>query len=104
MFLFYKGIKWFRVLNRRLRQEETLAVSRVVRTVVIQATVAEPNVNYMKLFLPLDLRGVKSRLGKEPLPRVVLGVIPTVPGVIRTVRLPITTAPVRVQANQMGSP
>ncbi len=102
MFLDYKGLKWH-VLNRRLRQEETLAVSRVVRTVAIQATVADPNVNYIKLFLPLDLRGVKSRLGKEPLLRIVLGVIPIVLGVIQAVRLPITMAPVRVQAIRTDS-
>ena len=99
-------MKWFHVLNRRLRQEETLTVGhlRVVRVVAIQATVADPNINYIKLFLPLDLRGVNSRLGKKPLPRIVLGVIPVVLGVIQAVRLPITMARVRVQAIEADSP
>ena len=98
MLLVYKRLKWFRVLNRRLRRKETLTVwhFRVVRAVAIQATVADPNVNYANLFLLLDLRVVKSRLGKEPLPLIVLGAVPPV-------RLPITMAPVRVQAIQTGS-
>ena len=104
MFLVYKGLKWFRVLNRRLRQKETLAVSRVVRTAAIQAMVVDPNVNCANLFLPLDLRGVKSRIGKRPLLRVVLGVIPVVLEVIQAVRLPITMDPVRVRVIQTDLP
>ncbi len=106
MLLVYKELKWFHVLNRRLRQKEILTDGhlRVVRGVAIQATVADPNENYVRLSLPLPLRVVKSRLGKKPLLRIVLGVIRVVLEVIQAVHLPITMASVRVQTIQTDSP
>ena len=80
---------------RHRRLKETLAVSEVLKTVAMQTTVTDPNVNYIRVSLLSDLRGVKSRLGKEPLLRIVLGVNQAVP---------ITMAPVRVQAIQTDSP